>query len=293
MRGVDAAAGLGLLAVLLAGHAGATELIPRGIYEWQEDHEGFGGFSGLAMAGDGASFLAVTDEGEMFRAKVSRDDKGQITNVESDWQARLLDNSGKPVHGFTADAEALSVGPDGSVYVGYESYTRITSVSLPDLMPVTLHRWDRFRDLWGNAGFEGLAILPDGGLIAILETPGDGATFGTYIGRKGDWQPGPPLPAEDGFDAADAVFGPDGKLWLLERRLAATGFATHIRRFAYDGAGFGAPETLLETRAGTLDNMEGMSLWVDPEGRLIVSLISDDNFLFVQKTILAEYEVVE
>lgn len=292
MRGTSVAAGL--VACLMAGAAGAADLMPRGSYEWQEDHDWFGGYSGLAMAAGGASFLTVSDEGEMVRAQVRRDKGGRIAGVESDWHARLRDNFGKPVKGFTADAEALGVGPDGTVYVGYESYTRITSVTLPDLMPVTLHAWDRFRDLWGNAGFEALTILPDGRLIAILETAGEGDVFATFVGRNGDWRPGPPLPADGGFDAVDADFGPDGKLWLLERRFTfAAGFSTRIRRFAHDGEGFGPPETLLETAPGALDNMEGMSLWTDPEGRMIVSLISDDNFLFVQKTILAEYELRE
>lgn len=283
-----------LAACLMAGAAGAADLMPRGIYEWREDHDWFGGFSGLAMTEGGASFLTVSDEGEMVRARVRRDEGGRIVEVESEWQARLRDNSGKPVSGFTADAEALSVAPDGTVFVAYESYTRITSVTLPDLMPVTLHAWDRFRDLWGNAGFEGLAVLPDGRLIAILETAGKGATFATFVGRNGDWQPGPPLVADGGFDAVDATFGPDGKFWLLERRLAsAAGFATRIRRFTYADGRFGKPETLLETSPGTLDNMEGMSLWTDPDGHTIVTLISDDNFLFVQKTILAEYELRE
>lgn len=291
MRGASVTTGL--VACLMAGAAGAADLMPRGTYEWQEDHDWFGGFSGLAMAEGGASFLTVSDEGEMVRARVRRDETGRIAEVESEWQARLRDNSGKPVSGFTADAEALSVAPGGTVFVAYESYTRITSVTLPDLMPVTLHAWDRFRDLWGNAGFEGLAVLPEGRLIAILEASDDG-TFATFIGRSADWRPGPPLPAEGGFDAVDAGFGPDGKFWLLERRLGSVaGFATRIRRFAFADGGFGPPETLLETSPGTLDNMEGMSLWTDADGHTIVSLISDDNFLFVQKTILAEYELRE
>ncbi len=273
--------------------ATAAELIPRGVFEWKEDREGFGGFSGLAFSADGASFLTVSDEGQMFRARVGRDDAGRISDVSTEWQGRLLDNFGKPVSGFTADAEALAVGPDGTVYVGYESYTRITSVTLPGLMPTTLHTWDRFRDLWGNEAFEALAVLPEGGLIAIRETASDGA-FGTFVGHDDDWRPGPTLPAEGGFAAADAVFGPDGKLYLLERRMTyLSGFATRIRRFSYSDGRFGPPETLLETAPGTLDNMEGISLWTGPQGHSVISLISDDNFLFVQKTLLAEYELRE
>ena len=57
--------------------------------------------------------------------------------------------------------------------------------------------------------------------------------------------------------------------------------------------GFGPGETLLETAPGVLDNMEGISLWQDGTGQTVVTLISDDNFLPIQNTLLAEYDLVE
>ena len=39
--------------------------------------------------------------------------------------------------------------------------------------------------------------------------------------------------------------------------------------------------------------MEGMSLWTDDQGRIVISMISDDNFLFLQNTVVAEYELRE
>ena len=47
--------------------------------------------------------------------------------------------------------------------------------------------------------------------------------------------------------------------------------------------------TLLETRLGELDNMEGISVWRDADGRIRVTLISDDNFFPLQQTMFAEY----
>lgn len=288
-----------LAAGLAAGSGRAAELVPRGVHVWRESGDGFGGFSGLAMAPDGASFHAVSDEGTLYHALVTRDANDRITGIESDWHGRLLDNHGKPVAGFTADAEALAPAKDGGLYVAYESYSRITKIHPPDLHPTPLHDYRRFHDLWSNESFEGIAERPEGGLIVLIEKANDRAGgYPTFLGDgRGagmKWRPGPAIPdGGGGFGASDAAFGPDGRFYLLERRLALGGFATRIRRFGYSDGRLGASETLLETAPGTLDNMEGMSLWTDASGRAVISLISDDNFLFLQRTIVAEYELRE
>lgn len=286
---------LGALALLLgvATVAPAAELVPRGIYYWAEPQQGFGGFSGLAMSPDGASFLTVSDVGWLVRARLDRDAGGRVRSIVTEWRDRFLDNRGKPVNTFNADAEAIAVAGDGTVYVGFESYARIAALHPPDMMPMAQNRWDRFRALWGNAGFEALAILPEGELIAVLEEPVQGR-IRTLVGKDKDWRDGPTLPASDGFVTADAAFGPDGLFYLLERRFAySAGYATRIRRFPFDAGIFGPDETLLETKPGALDNMEGISLWRDTTGRTVISLISDDNFLPIQNTLLVEYDLVE
>ncbi len=62
-----------------------------------------------------------------------------------------------------------------------------------------------------------------------------------------------------------------------------------MRRFTLGPDGFGDEVTLLETPFGELDNMEGISIWRDGEGRIRVTLISDDNFFPLQQTMFAEY----
>ena len=47
--------------------------------------------------------------------------------------------------------------------------------------------------------------------------------------------------------------------------------------------------TLLRTRFGALDNMESLAAWRDPQGRIRVTLLSDDNFFPLQRTMFAEY----
>ena len=287
---------LGAFVILLglAPMGRTAELVQRGIYEWSEAGDAFGGFSGLAMEADGGSFLAVSDQGWLFRADLGRDGAGRIRDARTVWQGRFLDNKGVEVTPFQADAEALAVAPDGTVFVGFEAYTRIAAFHPPDMMPAPQHEWDRFKPLWGNEAVEGVAILPDRSLLAVLEEPRDGH-YRTLIGRDRDWRDGPDLPAPDGYAASDATVGPDGRLYLLERRLTLTArFVTRIRRFEIVGDdGFGPGETLLETAPGVLDNMEGISLWQDGAGQTVVTLISDDNFLPIQNTLLAEYDLVE
>ncbi|WP_181366474.1 esterase-like activity of phytase family protein [Albidovulum aquaemixtae] len=274
-----------------AGSAEAAELLPRGVFRWEG--EGLSGLSGLWVAPGGGSLLAVSDRGLMLSARIERDGDGRIRAVATDWQAQMLDNSGREVAEFTADAEALAVAPDGTAYVGFESYTRITALKPPDMTPTTLHHWERFRALWGNEGIEGLALGADGRLLAVLEGQSDGVRQ-TFVQENGDWVEGPSLPAHPDWALSDAAFGPDGWLYLLERRHAwIAGFATRLSRVMLDADGAGPPEVLLKTGFGELDNMEGMSLWRDGEGHVFVTLVSDDNFLPVQNTILAEFELRE
>jgi hypothetical protein len=288
-----------LVAGLATGNAGAGELVPIGQYTWRKSDDSFGGFSGLVMASGGSTFYAVTDQGELYHAAIARDSSRRIAEIRTLWHGRLLDNHGRPVEGFTADAEALAPARDGGLYVAYESYARVTGVHPPDLHPTPLHDFERFHELWNNESFEGLAERPEGGLIVVVETAqaqtgGYPSFLGDGAGHDMSWRPGPAVPAGDGgFDVSDAAFGPDGRFYLLERRVSLGGFATRVRRFDYRDGVFGSADTLLETAPGTLDNMEGMSLWTDDQGRIVISMISDDNFLFLQNTVVAEYELRE
>lgn len=264
-----------------------------GRYVWDEARESFGGYSGLVVHPGGAELLTVSDRGTLVRASIARGEDGLITAVATESETRLVDNFGKEVDGFTGDAEGLAEAPDGTLYVAYESYVRVTGLRLPDRKPIPLHPWDRFKDLWGNEAFEGIAVLPDGAPMVVLEEAGPEG-YETLILRDGAWSAGPTLPGADGYAASDCLVDPEGRLYLLERSVSLIGrFSTRIRRFVSDGAGFGMSETLLETRPGEMDNMEGMALWQDGRGRRILTLISDDNFRAVQNTEIAEFEVVE
>lgn len=272
----------------------ALELQPLQSIDWSEDDEAFGGFSGLVVLDGGKTLWAASDAGTLWRAEAERDAKGRITGLRAVWHDRLLDNKGAKVSGFTEDAEALAPMPDGGLYVAYESYARITALHPPDMKPEALHGFDRFKALWNNESFEGLARLPEGRLLVVVETRDEVAGgYPTFLGKNGVWEPGPVLRAAPGFGASDATIDDEGRLWLLERRL------TWLARFevrisvcpvVLKGAADCTP--VMTMPPGTLGNMEGMSIWRDTEGRQILTLISDDNFYPFVRTAVSEYEIL-
>lgn len=89
-----------------------------------------------------------------------------------------------------------------------------------------------------------------------------------------------------------ADFGPDGRLYLLERDFRGIGgFASRLRRFDLTERGFDGETTLFQTPFSLHDNLEGLSIWRDAQGGLRATMISDDNFLFVQQTQIVEHRL--
>jgi hypothetical protein len=272
--------------------ARAAEAVQVARLEWGAGDPRFGGFSGLVVEDGGRRVTAVTDHGTLWSGDVARGPDHAPTGVDWMFAGQLLDNKGRPVADFRQDAEDLARGADGRLYVSFEHYARISGFDPPDLRPHVTHAWDRFRALWNNEGFEALAVLPDGDLVAVVETAVDGG-YPTFR-RTGalTWAAGPPIPAgEGGYAAAGADVGPDGRLYLLERRMTVLlSFATRVRRFAVTGDGWGPGDVVLETGSGALPNMEAISVWTGSDGALRLTLMSDNGFR-AAPSVLAEFRL--
>lgn len=74
---------------------------------------------------------------------------------------------------------------------------------------------------------------------------------------------------------------------MLERHFTGVSFQSRVRRFNLDGTG---ETTVTETSNGAYDNLEGISVWADTNG-LRMTLVSDDNFKFFQRTEIVEYAI--
>jgi hypothetical protein len=99
------------------------------------------------------------------------------------------------------------------------------------------------------------------------------------------------------YDVTDGALLPGGDLLLLERRFSALlGVGMRLRRI--DGASVrkGAlvdGPVLMEADLGyRIDNMEGVEVWLRKDGATMISLISDDNQSFLQRTLYLEFMLV-
>jgi hypothetical protein len=260
---------------------------------WSEPYPEFGGFSGLAVAPDGHDFAVVSDRGAWATARFLRDADGRLEGVALADKGPLRAIDGEVLGGEDVDAEALVIGPDGDAWVSFEAFHRIRRYRDLAEPAARVPPHPDFARLQGNSGLEALAMDAEGTLYAIPERSGRlERPFPVYRLRDGVWDKRLRLPRDGPFLVVDATFGPDGRLYLLERDFEwLGGFRSRVRRFELGPDGHSAETTLLETRFGELDNMEGIAVWQDPAGRTRVILLSDDNFFPLQRTMFAEYIV--
>jgi hypothetical protein len=105
------------------------------------------------------------------------------------------------------------------------------------------------------------------------------------------------LKRTDDFDVSDCAATPDGRLLVLERRFSwARGLAVRIRSVSFaaikPGALVDGPELIFADMGSQVDNMEGLSVHRAADGTLVLTLISDDNFFALQRTVLLQFALV-
>lgn len=264
-----------------------------GAVRWQLDAPWFGGFSGLSVSDDGARLTAISDRGSLVTARIERQG-GRIAAVRGVKASRLRASTGAPLIGLVSDAEGLAVAPDGTLFISFEQVHRVARHDRRTTAARVLPRPAEFRALDDNEGLEALAIDAAGRLLVLPETgrtPEGAIPVWRWDGTR--WTRPFVLPARGGFAPVGADFGPDGRLYLLERDLGLFGFRSRLRRWDVTGDAPSGETTLVETPAGLHDNLEGVSVWRDRQGRLRATMISDDNFLAIQRTEIVEYALPE
>lgn len=265
----------------------------------------FGGISGLRVAADGSRFLSVTDKGRWIAGRIVYDG-GRPAGIADAEMAPLLGPDGKPLgaRGWY-DAEALT-GADGIVHVGIERVHRIVRFDVgrhglkapgqPIAVPPGIGR------LPSNKGIEALVAVPKGlplagSLIAISERglDADGNILGFILGgpQAGTFA----VRRSDDYDVSDAALTPDGDLLVLERRYSLLrGVAMRMRRVSLAAV---KPEAIvdgpivIEADMGfQVDNMEALSVHRGAGGETVLTIVSDDNFSPLQRTILLQFTLV-
>jgi hypothetical protein len=267
---------------------------------------GFGGLSGLRLDARGERFISFSDKGNWFTGRILYHGRA-MTGLDDVEAAPMLGADGRPItaRGWF-DSESIAL--DGSlVYIGLERVNQVLRFdfakgftrSRGEVVPMP----PAVKKLPFNKGLEALVFVPKGlalagTLIAISERGLDPA--GNLIA----FLVGGPTPGQfsvrrsQNFDVSDAVLLPSGDLLVLERKFSLLeGLGVRIRRIALQSL---APDavvdgpSIFEADLGQeIDNMEGIDAHVTPEGDTMLTMVSDDNFSMLQRTLLLQFKLVE
>lgn len=267
---------------------------------------GFGGLSALRVDEKGERFVALSDKGAWFTGRIvyRGNEMTGLADVET---APMLGPDGRPItaRGWF-DTESLA-RDGGAFYVGLERVNQILRFDfardgvrsrgeIVALLP-------SLRKLPYNKGLEALVVMPaasplSGALVAISERSLDpqGNIVGAIVtGPK----PGAfSVRRSDDYDISDAALLPAGDLLLLERKFSwLGGIGVRLRRIAVATLQPGAlldGKTIFEADLGNeIDNLEGLDVHLSPEGETILTMISDDNFSPLQRTLLLQFTLLD
>jgi len=257
----------------------------------------FGGISALNIIEDGR-FLSVSDAGSLIGFGLKGDDIADRPFI-APLPGVSLGNS------FAGrDTESLAYDPQsGRFWVGFEYINGIKrfSRSFANEQASVINP---IMKLWSaNSGPESIVRLPDGRFLVFSEgydlpdgsyeailfsgDPTEKGSFATSFGYR------PP----DGYKPTDAALLPNGKIIILHRRISfPEGFRVKIG--ILDPAKIISTETVNSKIIATLkspilvDNFEGITV-SNENGKIIIWIISDNNFNILQRTILMKFALSE
>ena len=91
---------------------------------------------------------------------------------------------------------------------------------------------------------------------------------------------------------------PPGDLLVLERKFSLARRRrhpdpAHRARSVAPGAVVDGPSIFEADLGDEIDNMEGIDAHVTPEGDTVLTMVSDDNFSMIQRTLLLQFTLVE
>ena len=269
-------------------------------------------FGGLSAALWAAPLLYLaSDRGTLWRARARFDGQGRLAGLE-EWAVLELVDEVLPRRRL--DVESLAWARDGRMLVSLEGEERLRLLD-PDAPSPVMRPAAEFGAMPGrgtNGGIEALTGTADGGYFAVSEGVARGA--GTAALRI---DPSPPIePAADpvSFDERPAA----GRIltYLPATGFAATG-ADHVGEVIYvlerrygllsgwqarialldpardvDASGTMRPHAAVRLQGVlAMDNFEAIAARALDRSRDALVIVSDDNFNFLQQTLLHEIRI--
>src|SRR5215475_372209 len=283
-----------------------------GALEWRSGlvltspFRGFGGLSAIRLDAKGERFISLSDKGSWFTGRIVYAGR-EMTSLADVEAAPMVGSDGRPItaRGWF-DSEALAL--DGAlVYVALERVNQVLRFDFSkgfirargEVVPMP----PAVKQLPYNKGIEALVMVPKGkplaGTLIVLSERGLDPQGNLIAFLVGGPSPGQfAIRRTDNFDISDAVLLPSGDLLILERKFSwLAGVGIRIRRIPLasiaPGAVVDGPSIFDADLGQEIDNMEGIDAHVTPEGDTVLTMVSDDNFSLLQRTLLLQFTLVE
>jgi hypothetical protein len=275
----------------------------RGGIEITSPDKRFGGWSALMVSPDGDRLIAVSDVGRWLTARIRYAADGRLVGLSDALLGPLRNREGNPLKGRDADAEAVTRLGDRYI-VAFERNYRLEAYAVGDWRepfpgPARRYTYPReVKDAPANGGIEALTALPGNRLLAIAEDleDGDGHAL-AWLFDAGRWH-GLKYAWTGRYRVSDLTLLPNDDVLVLERRFTwLGGFASRIARVPLSavvpGTALQGDEIAVIDPPLTTENFEGMAARRSAAGETLVYLIADNNFLFVQRTLLMMFALRE
>jgi len=256
----------------------------------ESDH--FGGFSGMVLAADGKSIVAINDKGDWLEAKLDL----TAQNPLSGGLLYPVQNSSGMLDKVDFDAESLIRVEDGYL-VSFEQNHRVLEVASIGGVgkPAVYNKHADLSVLSSNGGIEAMARLSDDALLMFGERGLDQQkTLPVWIARADSAELRRFKPPHN-YSPTDAATLPDGGVLLLLRHYSQLdGVSAKLMYLsANDIAGDGVlkgKEIAHLADPLAVDNMEALDIQVQDDGSIRLFVLSDDNFNPLQRTLLLIFD---
>jgi hypothetical protein len=259
----------------------------------------FGGWSDLWIDEQRGRVTLLSDAG-WWSDLALVEHEGQLVGVADARFGALTDIAGQRVRAGNRDAEAMARMPDGGFIVAFEQRHRLWEYgpSEPPFSrpPRALATPSGLDQAPPNGGIEALARLADGQLVALAEDLTDTQGRVGWVGDGRSWGM-LSYASEPDFKPTGAVGLPGGETLVLERRFSfLRGFASRIVLVARDawrpGAVVRGAEIARFEPPLAFDNLEGIAIARGREGETLIYVVSDNNYNFLQRTVLVKFAIV-
>ncbi|MGJ8584926.1 MAG: esterase-like activity of phytase family protein [Marinosulfonomonas sp.] len=264
-------------------------------YTWTHPGDDrFGGFSGLEIGADGKTLIALSDHPALYYADITRDEAGNFKDITIQSWKRLASDLGPYIDTLNGDTEGLALTAADGLFLSLEGFHALNYIFPGSNVVNWIGLPSEMMKMPSNRGIEALALDKFGRPLLIREGFEKQGDAPIYRFEGDHWTIPYRLAHAGSFVPVGADLGPDGRLYILERDyVPLVGFKSQIRSFALGETQLEDEKLLLRSGLRDYDNLEGLSVWQTPSGRIRLTAISDDNFNWFQTTQVVEFELPE